>query len=102
MIIGYISIILVLEKCLCCFFSSVFIVCETVNHGTFVSTVIVADIQQLETHMKQREQENRDPLIGQLQQMIDNFQSSTDQLASNITANVRVEIQHQLQMMVGK
>uniref|UniRef100_H3C9L9 Enhancer of mRNA-decapping protein 4 n=1 Tax=Tetraodon nigroviridis TaxID=99883 RepID=H3C9L9_TETNG len=58
-------------------------------------------IQQLETHMKQREQDNRDPLIGQLQQMIDNFQSSTDQLASNITANVRVEIQHQLQMMVG-
>lgn len=63
---------------------------------------MVADIQQLETHMKQREQEHRDPLLGQLQQMIDSFQSSTDQLASSITANVRVEMQHQLQMMVGK
>lgn len=61
-------------------------------------------IQQLETHMKnrkQREQESRDPMIGQLQQMIDSFQSSTDQLANNITANVRADVQHQIQMMVG-
>ncbi|XP_019964381.1 enhancer of mRNA-decapping protein 4 isoform X1 [Paralichthys olivaceus] len=61
-------------------------------------------IQQLETHMKnrkQREQEARDPMIGQLQQMIDSFQSSSDQLANNITANVRGEVQHQIQMMVG-
>uniref|UniRef100_A0A671VER9 Enhancer of mRNA-decapping protein 4 n=1 Tax=Sparus aurata TaxID=8175 RepID=A0A671VER9_SPAAU len=61
-------------------------------------------IQQLETHMKnrkQREQEARDPVIGQLQQMIDGFQSSSDQLANNITANVRAEVQHQIQMMVG-
>uniref|UniRef100_A0A4W6DZR2 Enhancer of mRNA-decapping protein 4 n=1 Tax=Lates calcarifer TaxID=8187 RepID=A0A4W6DZR2_LATCA len=61
-------------------------------------------IQQLETHMKnrkQREQETRDPMIGQLQQMIDNFQSSSDQLANNITSNVRAEVQHQIQMMVG-
>ncbi|XP_008284069.1 enhancer of mRNA-decapping protein 4 isoform X3 [Stegastes partitus] len=61
-------------------------------------------IQQLETHMKsrkQREQETRDPMIGQLQQMIDSFQSSTDQLANNITANVRAEVQHQIQMMVA-
>ncbi|XP_041852638.1 enhancer of mRNA-decapping protein 4 isoform X3 [Melanotaenia boesemani] len=61
-------------------------------------------IQQLETHMKsrkQREQETRDPMIGQLQQMIDSFQSSTDQLANNITATVRAEVQHQMQMMVG-
>eukprot|EP00066_Takifugu_rubripes_P027975 XP_011617241.1 PREDICTED: enhancer of mRNA-decapping protein 4 isoform X1 [Takifugu rubripes] len=58
-------------------------------------------IQQLETHMKQKDQETRDPLLGQLQQMIDSFQSSSDQLANNITANVRVELQHQLQMMVG-
>ncbi|XP_023262993.1 enhancer of mRNA-decapping protein 4 isoform X1 [Seriola lalandi dorsalis] len=61
-------------------------------------------IQQLETHMKnrkQREQETRDPMIGQLQQMIDSFQSSSDQMANNITANVRGEIQHQIQMMVG-
>ncbi|XP_073327757.1 enhancer of mRNA-decapping protein 4 isoform X1 [Pagrus major] len=61
-------------------------------------------IQQLEAHMKnrkQREQEARDPMIGQLQQMIDGFQSSSDQLANNITANVRAEVQHQIQMMVG-
>uniref|UniRef100_A0A673A415 Enhancer of mRNA-decapping protein 4 n=1 Tax=Sphaeramia orbicularis TaxID=375764 RepID=A0A673A415_9TELE len=61
-------------------------------------------IQQLETHMKnrkQREQEARDPVVGQLQQMIDSFQSSTDQLTNNITANVRAEVQHQVQMMVG-
>ncbi|XP_038563154.1 enhancer of mRNA-decapping protein 4 isoform X1 [Micropterus salmoides] len=61
-------------------------------------------IQQLETHMKnkkQREQETRDPMVGQLQQMIDSFQSSSDQLANNITANVRAEVQHQIQMMVG-
>lgn len=64
-----------------------------------------ADIQQLETHMKsrkQREQETRDPMVAQLQQMIDSFQSSSDQMANNITANVRGEIQHQIQMMVGK
>lgn len=61
-------------------------------------------IQQLETHMKskkQREQEARDPVVAQLQLMIEGFQSSTDQLASNITANVRAEVQHQVQMMVG-
>ncbi|XP_072242786.1 enhancer of mRNA-decapping protein 4 isoform X1 [Leuresthes tenuis] len=61
-------------------------------------------IQQLETHMKsrkQREQETRDPMVGQLQQMIDSFQSSTDQLSNNITASVRAEVQHQMQMMVG-
>ncbi|XP_077938573.1 enhancer of mRNA-decapping protein 4 isoform X3 [Gasterosteus aculeatus] len=61
-------------------------------------------IQQLESHMKnkkQREQETRDPVISQLQQTIETFQSSTDQLANNITANVRAEVQHQIQMMVG-
>lgn len=61
-------------------------------------------IQQLESHMKsrkQREQEARDPVLGQLQQMIDSFQSSTDQLANTITANVRAEVQHQVQSMVG-
>lgn len=70
-----------------------------------VSSFISADMQQLETHMKnrkQREQEARDPMIGQLQQMVDTFQSSTDQLANNITATVRAEVQHQMQMMVGK
>ncbi|KAK2918195.1 enhancer of mRNA-decapping protein 4 isoform X2 [Channa argus] len=61
-------------------------------------------IQQLETHMKnrkQREQETRDPMVGQLQQMIDSFQSSTDQMTNSITASVRAEVQHQIQMMVG-
>ncbi|XP_053283390.1 enhancer of mRNA-decapping protein 4 isoform X2 [Pleuronectes platessa] len=61
-------------------------------------------IVQLESHMKnrkQREQEARDPMVGQLQQMIDSFQNSSDQLANNITANVRGEVQHQIQMMVG-
>ncbi|XP_047202549.1 enhancer of mRNA-decapping protein 4 isoform X1 [Girardinichthys multiradiatus] len=61
-------------------------------------------IQQLETHMKnrkQREQDTRDPMIGQLQQMMDSFQSSTDQLASSISATVRAEVQHQMQMVVG-
>lgn len=66
---------------------------------------IFVDIQQLETHMKnrkQREQETRDPVIAQLQQSIESFQSSTDQLANNITSNVRADVQHQIQMMVGK
>ncbi|XP_061577120.1 enhancer of mRNA-decapping protein 4 isoform X1 [Cololabis saira] len=61
-------------------------------------------IQQLESHMKsrkQREQEARDPVVAQLQQMIDSFQTSTDQLANNITTTVRTEVQHQMQMMVG-
>uniref|UniRef100_A0A8B9LNN5 Enhancer of mRNA-decapping protein 4 n=1 Tax=Astyanax mexicanus TaxID=7994 RepID=A0A8B9LNN5_ASTMX len=61
-------------------------------------------IQQLETHAKnrkQREQEARDPVIGQLQQMIDTLQSSQDQLATTVAAGVRSEVQHQLHMIVG-
>lgn len=75
------------------------------SQTNFLWTLILVDIQQLETHMKnkqQREQDTRDPLIGQLQQTIDNFQSSTDQMTSNITSNIRAEVQHQIQMMVGK
>lgn len=71
----------------------------------FLFALLLADIQQLEAHVKnrkQREQEAREPLVVQLQQMIDGFQSSTDQLTNNITANVRAEVQHQVQMMVGK
>lgn len=67
--------------------------------------LVFTDIQQLETHMKsrkQRELEARDPMVGQLQQMIDSFQTSTDQLASNITTNIRAEVQHQIQIMMGK
>ncbi|XP_072290506.1 enhancer of mRNA-decapping protein 4 [Eucyclogobius newberryi] len=61
-------------------------------------------IQQLEIHVKnrkQREQDARDPMIGQLQQMIDGFQNSTEQLSNSITANVRAEVQHQVQMLMG-
>uniref|UniRef100_A0A8C7CRM0 Enhancer of mRNA-decapping protein 4 n=1 Tax=Oncorhynchus kisutch TaxID=8019 RepID=A0A8C7CRM0_ONCKI len=61
-------------------------------------------IQQLETHVKSRkqhEQEGQDPMIGQLQQMIDTFQNSTDQLATTVTASVCSEVQHQLNMTVG-
>ncbi|XP_011474645.1 enhancer of mRNA-decapping protein 4 isoform X1 [Oryzias latipes] len=61
-------------------------------------------IQQLEVHMKsrkQREQEARDPMVTQLQQMMDSFQRNTDQLASSISTTVRSEVQHQMQMMVG-
>ncbi|XP_036399584.1 enhancer of mRNA-decapping protein 4 isoform X1 [Megalops cyprinoides] len=61
-------------------------------------------IQQLESHLKnkkQREHDARDPVIGQLQQMIDTFQNTTDQLASSVTASVRSEVQHQLHMIVG-
>lgn len=64
-----------------------------------------ADIQQLESHLKskkQRELEARDPLIGQLQQMVDALQSSTDQLAATVTASVRSEVQHQLHVTVGR
>uniref|UniRef100_A0A3Q2QAW7 Enhancer of mRNA decapping 4 n=1 Tax=Fundulus heteroclitus TaxID=8078 RepID=A0A3Q2QAW7_FUNHE len=69
-----------------------------------VVTWISADIQQLESHMKsrkQREQETRDPVVGQLQQMIDSFQNSTDQLAGSVSATVRAEVQHQMQMVSG-
>ena len=75
-------------------------------HGELISAVFpLSDIQQLEAHLKsrkQREQEVRDPVIGQLQQMIENIQSNNDQLANNVTASVRTEVQHQLQMMVAK
>lgn len=51
---------------------------------------------------KQREQDARDPVIGQLQQMIDSLQASQDQLATTVTASVRSEVQQQLHMIVGK
>ncbi|XP_066541280.1 enhancer of mRNA-decapping protein 4 [Hoplias malabaricus] len=61
-------------------------------------------IQQLETHVKnrkQREQDARDPIIAQLQQMTDTLQTSQDQLATTVAASVRSEVQHQLHMIVG-
>ncbi|XP_061450047.1 enhancer of mRNA-decapping protein 4 isoform X2 [Rhineura floridana] len=60
--------------------------------------------QQLETHMKNkkaREQDTRDSLLGQLRQLVSNFQSTTDQLASTITASMHSEVQHQLHVIVG-
>ncbi|XP_051725680.1 enhancer of mRNA-decapping protein 4 isoform X1 [Ctenopharyngodon idella] len=61
-------------------------------------------IQQLETHIKnrkQRDQDARDPVIGQLQQMIDTLQNSQDQLATTVTTSVCSDVQHQLHMIVG-
>uniref|UniRef100_A0A8C3CM38 Enhancer of mRNA-decapping protein 4 n=1 Tax=Cairina moschata TaxID=8855 RepID=A0A8C3CM38_CAIMO len=61
-------------------------------------------IQQLETHMKNkkvREQEARDPLLNQLRQLISTFQSTTEQLASTVTASIHAEVQHQLHIIVG-
>uniref|UniRef100_A0A672M9J9 Enhancer of mRNA-decapping protein 4 n=1 Tax=Sinocyclocheilus grahami TaxID=75366 RepID=A0A672M9J9_SINGR len=61
-------------------------------------------IQQLETHIKnrkQRDQDAQDPVIGQLQQMIDTLQNSQDQLATTVTASVCSDVQHQLHMIVG-
>ncbi|XP_063801327.1 enhancer of mRNA-decapping protein 4 isoform X2 [Pseudophryne corroboree] len=61
-------------------------------------------MQQLETHLKNRkshEQEIRDPLVTQLQQLIDSLQTTTDHLSSNLTGNVRSEVQHQLHVAVG-
>ncbi|NXW04817.1 EDC4 protein, partial [Fregetta grallaria] len=61
-------------------------------------------IQQLETHLKNkkvREQEIRDPLLNQLRQLINTFQSTTEQLASTVAASVHAEVQHQLHIIVG-
>uniref|UniRef100_A0A8C2JIC7 Enhancer of mRNA-decapping protein 4 n=1 Tax=Cyprinus carpio TaxID=7962 RepID=A0A8C2JIC7_CYPCA len=61
-------------------------------------------IQQLETHIKnrkQRDQDARDPVIGQLQQMIDTLQNSQDQLATTVTTSVCSDVQRQLHMIVG-
>ncbi|XP_048371728.1 enhancer of mRNA-decapping protein 4 isoform X1 [Sphaerodactylus townsendi] len=61
-------------------------------------------IQQLEIHMKNkkaREQDARDSLLGQLRQLVNSFQSTTDQLASTIASNVHSEVQHQLHILVG-
>ncbi|XP_009867036.1 PREDICTED: enhancer of mRNA-decapping protein 4, partial [Apaloderma vittatum] len=61
-------------------------------------------IQQLETHLKNkkvREQEARDPLLNQLRQLISTFQSTTEQLASTVTASIHAEVQHQLHIIVG-
>lgn len=69
------------------------------------SSLLIADIQQLETHLKNkrlREQEARDPLLNQLRQLAGSLQSTTEQLASSVAASVHTELQHQLHVIVGK
>ncbi|KAM5138290.1 enhancer of mRNA-decapping protein 4 [Mantella aurantiaca] len=61
-------------------------------------------MQQLETHLKNRtvhEQETCEPLLSQLQQLIESLQATTDQLSSNLTSSMRSEVQHQLHVAVG-
>ncbi|KAL0168089.1 hypothetical protein M9458_036311, partial [Cirrhinus mrigala] len=64
--------------------------CKNHHKLPIVLFVLAYDIQQLETHIKnrkQRDQDARDPVIGQLQQMIDTLQNSQDQLATTVTAS---------------
>ncbi|KAM3919735.1 enhancer of mRNA-decapping protein 4 isoform 2-T2 [Leptodactylus fuscus] len=61
-------------------------------------------MQQLEAHLKTKkvnEQEMREPLVRQLQQLIESLQSTTDQLSSNLSGNVRSEVQQQLHIAVA-
>ncbi|XP_040264917.1 enhancer of mRNA-decapping protein 4 isoform X2 [Bufo bufo] len=61
-------------------------------------------MQQLETHLKtkkENEQEMREPLVTQLQQLLDSLQSTTDQLSSSLSGNVRSEVQQQLHVAVA-
>ncbi|NXA01397.1 EDC4 protein, partial [Nesospiza acunhae] len=77
---------------------------QSVQMAPTSPSVLVADIQQLEAHLKNkkvREQEVREPLLGQLRQLISALQSSTEQLASSIAASVHAELQHQLHLIVG-
>ncbi|KAG8437789.1 hypothetical protein GDO86_008481, partial [Hymenochirus boettgeri] len=61
-------------------------------------------LQQLEVHLRNKmtqEQETHDPLMTRLQQVVDSLQASTEQLVSNVTGNIRSEVQHQLHVAVG-
>ncbi|XP_073514062.1 enhancer of mRNA-decapping protein 4 isoform X2 [Phyllobates terribilis] len=61
-------------------------------------------MQQLENHLKTQkanDQEISEPLVTQLQQLIDSLQSTTDQLSSNLSGNVRTEVQQQLHIAVA-
>ncbi|XP_075693595.1 enhancer of mRNA-decapping protein 4 [Rhinoderma darwinii] len=61
-------------------------------------------MQQLETHLKTKkanEQEIREPMVTQLQQLIESLQSTTDQLSLNLSGNVRSEVQQQLHIAVA-
>ncbi|XP_043937990.1 enhancer of mRNA-decapping protein 4 [Protopterus annectens] len=61
-------------------------------------------IQQLESHLNSKtlqQQEARDPLVGQLQHLVDSFQSTVDQLTSTLLSSIRSDVQHQLHIVVG-
>ncbi|KAM4018271.1 enhancer of mRNA-decapping protein 4 isoform 2-T2 [Anomaloglossus baeobatrachus] len=61
-------------------------------------------MQQLENHLKIKktnDQEISEPLVTQLQQLIDSLQSTTDHLSSNLSGNVRSEVQQQLHVAVA-
>ncbi|XP_068117872.1 enhancer of mRNA-decapping protein 4 isoform X2 [Hyperolius riggenbachi] len=61
-------------------------------------------MQQLESHLKNKkanERETWEPLLTQLQQLMDTLQTTTDQLSSNLSSSVRSEVQHQLHLAVG-
>ncbi|XP_053305522.1 enhancer of mRNA-decapping protein 4 isoform X2 [Spea bombifrons] len=61
-------------------------------------------LQQMENHLKNKmtqEHETHDPLVMQLQQLIDCLQTTTEQLSTNLTSSVRSEVQHQLHVAVG-
>ncbi|XP_005152472.1 enhancer of mRNA-decapping protein 4 [Melopsittacus undulatus] len=61
-------------------------------------------VQQFETHLKnknEREQEAQDLLLNQLRQLTSSFQSTTEQLASSITASVNAEMEHQLRIFMS-
>ncbi|XP_077144241.1 enhancer of mRNA-decapping protein 4 isoform X3 [Ranitomeya variabilis] len=61
-------------------------------------------LQQLENHLKTQkaiDQQISEPLVAQLQQLMDSLQSTTDQLSSNLSGNVRTEVQQQLHIAVA-
>ncbi|XP_073432457.1 enhancer of mRNA-decapping protein 4 isoform X2 [Dendrobates tinctorius] len=61
-------------------------------------------MQQLENHLKTQkanDQQISEPLVAQLQQLIDSLQTTTDQLSSNLSGNVRTEVQQQLHIAVA-
>ncbi|XP_078608000.1 enhancer of mRNA-decapping protein 4-like isoform X2 [Branchiostoma floridae x Branchiostoma japonicum] len=60
-------------------------------------------LQQLEAHLaqqRQRQQQERDPVLTQLQGLVETFNSSASQLQDGITAGVKVELESQLQSTI--
>uniref|UniRef100_A0A8C5N2P6 Enhancer of mRNA-decapping protein 4 n=1 Tax=Leptobrachium leishanense TaxID=445787 RepID=A0A8C5N2P6_9ANUR len=61
-------------------------------------------IGQMETQLKNiktLEHEIHDPLVRQLQELIDSLQTTAEQLTGNLSSSVRSEVQHQLHIAVG-